>query len=166
MSDDFKNRIEEKDGCWLWKKSINSDGYGHLHYEGKPMLAHRVSYTLFTGPIAAGLIVRHLCPHHFKHCVNPDHLTIGTHKDNMEDKKKEGRCRKGVLQPEQVDEFLDNYPCMSAKYSKGAKKMYIRMMAQQFGVQDQALRLIIAGYSWKKKLYGIPALPTQPIQPT
>lgn len=70
-------------GCWIWDGSITRDGYGHLPFRQRYMGAHRASYLAFKGDIANGLDVCHQCD--VKLCINPDHLFLGTRRDNMQD---------------------------------------------------------------------------------
>ena len=79
---------EPMTGCWLWEKAIVK-GYGQLKVKGKSVKAHRLSYALFVGPIENGLLVCHKCD--TTQCVNPEHLFIGTVKDNKLDEIKKGR---------------------------------------------------------------------------
>lgn len=67
-------------GCWEWKRSLNSRGYGLISEKGVVMLAHRVGYELLVGPIAEGMTVDHLCRN--KRCVNPGHFEIVTRSEN------------------------------------------------------------------------------------
>ena len=76
-------------GCWLWTQALKGDGYGHKHYEGKYQSAHRISWKLNRGPIPDGMFVLHHCD--VMRCVNPDHLFLGTHEDNMRDAHEKGR---------------------------------------------------------------------------
>ena len=80
---------EPTSGCWLWKRAINSAGYGLIGKEGKLYTAHRISWELHNGPIPEGIQVCHKCD--VKYCVNPDHLFLGTQKDNMDDAVRKGR---------------------------------------------------------------------------
>lgn len=80
---------KDPSGCWLWQAYKDSDGYGQLQVEGRSVGAHRVSWELTNGPIPEGIFVCHTCD--VCSCVNPDHLFIGTHTDNMRDKVKKGR---------------------------------------------------------------------------
>lgn len=54
-----------------------------MSFQNRSRGAHQVSYILFKGPIPKGLVVRHLC--HHTYCVNPDHLEVGTNKQNRQD---------------------------------------------------------------------------------
>ena len=78
------------DGCWLWRGS-KGDRYGTIWIPalGKTVLVHRHSYRLHHGEIPEGLLVMHKCD--VPLCVNPDHLMVGTPKDNMQDMIAKGR---------------------------------------------------------------------------
>lgn len=86
----FKRRTIEN-GCWLLKPSPSNKGYAKIEVNGVNKRAHRISYETFVGPIPKGLLVLHHCD--VRHCVNPEHLWIGTHKDNTQDMIKKGRDR-------------------------------------------------------------------------
>lgn len=89
-----KYEINEVTDCWEWKKATNNIGYGMFRWtKGIMRTAHRVSYELFKGPIPKGMIVCHTCDN--PKCVNPDHLWVGTNKDNFDDMVKKGRHKFG-----------------------------------------------------------------------
>jgi len=86
-------RVERQpeSGCWLWIGHVHHSGYGL--YNGKS--AHRLVFTTLTGTDLTGKLLCHTCD--VKHCVNPDHLFVGTQRDNMQDMYQKGRqpSRKG-----------------------------------------------------------------------
>jgi len=85
-----KIKISEK-GCWEWQRALHKQGYGSLNYKYKPVLAHRIFWELTNGKIPFGLKVCHHCDN--PKCINPDHLFLGTQKDNMQDAFQKGRWK-------------------------------------------------------------------------
>ena len=91
----IKDRIRERvaideRGCWLWLGQLFKDGYGQIAIgRDSPKRAHRISYAEFCGPIPAGMWVLHKCD--TPACVNPEHLFLGTAKDNTQDMLAKGR---------------------------------------------------------------------------
>jgi hypothetical protein len=86
--------------CWLWTGEINEGGYGLLYIKEKARPAHRVSWELNRGSIPEKLKVCHKCDN--PPCVRPDHLFLGTQRDNVYDMIKKGRMglrgqNKGVI---------------------------------------------------------------------
>jgi hypothetical protein len=87
-------------GCWLWQ-GAKRDGYGRFWFRGEPQNAHRVAWQLVRGDIPPGVFVLHRCD--VRACVNPDHLFLGMHSDNMADMKAKGRAVSGlVLYPDRA----------------------------------------------------------------
>lgn len=86
-------------GCWKWLGSWSGEDYGIFGVNGKLKRVHRISWILVNGAIPDGLDILHKCDN--RRCLNPDHLFIGTHQDNMTDKsekyraKYNGLCKRG-----------------------------------------------------------------------
>ncbi len=89
--------IDETTGCWEWNLSKQSNGYGQMKHEGKMKRAHRVSFEAFNGPIPSRMEVMHKCDN--RGCVNPKHLSLGTHQANMIDMVEKGRVKRGQDHP-------------------------------------------------------------------
>ncbi len=77
-------------GCWLWLAATYEKGYGAFALDGKKTIqAHRASWEIYRGEIPKGMCVLHKCDTPM--CVNPDHLFLGDHQDNMDDMRRKGR---------------------------------------------------------------------------
>ena len=70
-------------GCWEWRGGRQPFGHGYVNYGGAGVLAHRLAYETWVGPIPDGHVVRHKCDN--PPCINPDHLETGTLADNARD---------------------------------------------------------------------------------
>lgn len=75
--------------CWLWTGMVTTGGYGAIESEGQPRRAHIVSWRLHKGDVPDGMCVLHRCD--VRRCVNPDHLWLGTKKQNSVDMVQKGR---------------------------------------------------------------------------
>ena len=113
--------IIHPDGCWEVKSLARDwDGYIRIKYHNKDTRCHRVVYQTFNGPIPDNYKVRHTCHHRYCNC--PDHLIIGTHKQNMEDKKdnpEEYKTPKRLSTEERTEAQQDKdstIPQMASKY--------------------------------------------------
>lgn len=86
--------IDEDSGCWLWTGPFGRGGYGQFTYNYRRTSAHRAAYEIFIGLIPPGhghhgTCVLHRCD--VRHCVNPDHLFLGTVQENVVDMMQKGR---------------------------------------------------------------------------
>ena len=88
VEDRFWSRVKKTSKCWEWQGTKLKTGYGVVSIKGKNIRAHRIAYELTKGKIPQGYGVCHTCDN--PSCVKPDHLWIGTHKENMEDRNKKG----------------------------------------------------------------------------
>lgn len=94
--DRFWEKVHKTPTCWIWTASTTEFGYGQLLADGKRQDAHRLSWVLHYGPIPEGKCVLHNCPGGDNPaCVRPDHLWLGTKKDNAQDALQKGRLACG-----------------------------------------------------------------------
>lgn len=87
----FLAKVKKTDTCWIWTGSAQR--YGRFRLSGKLYLAHRISYELFIKRPPDELCVLHKCD--VTKCVNPEHLFLGTQKDNALDREAKGRGEAG-----------------------------------------------------------------------
>lgn len=141
------NAQDGLDCCWVWQGSqFGNTGYGQIQYRGYPVRAHRLSWELIVGPIPEGLHVCHTCDNRL--CINPRHLFVGTHKDNMDDMRRKGREnfakgeRVGVSKMTE-DQVLE----MRRLWATGQHR--ICDLARMFGLTHVPVICIIRRKTWK-----------------
>lgn len=83
----------EDDECWGWRGTKDNDGYGSMGAFGVQTHAHRYSWLINFGAIPPGMFVCHKCDN--PECTNPNHLFLGTPKDNIHDAMRKGRFHGG-----------------------------------------------------------------------
>lgn len=131
--------------CVLWKGATAGTGltYGNFKVGKRTMLAHRVAYEIFRGPIPQGLCVLHKCD--VPTCVNPAHLFLGTRQDNMDDRNQKGRQASGERQGRAKLSYKIVREMRKA-YAAGATQS---ALARKYGISTQNARLAILGVTWK-----------------
>jgi hypothetical protein len=82
------NLVLAENGCWEFTGTKTPKGYGRISFNGVHEYTHRVSWILHNGPIPKGLVILHSCDN--PPCCNPEHLSVGTHKDNSRDMVRKG----------------------------------------------------------------------------
>lgn len=135
----------KQDGCWGWNGYLN-DGYGTLSMGNLGIIrAHRASWMIHKGDIPKELIVLHNCDN--RSCVNPDHLRLGTHKDNADDKYKRGRSNHHHGESHFFSK-LDNEKVKQIRCCLG-KGISCRELSKKFNVSWHAIYNIRSGKTWR-----------------
>ena len=129
--------IDQETGCHNWNKCLQNGGYGQMGINGKMKSVHRVSYELHNGKIPVGMCVLHRCDN--PKCCNPEHLFVGTHQDNTDDKMAKGR-QASILTLEKVKEIRKKFVEIST----------CKQLALEYGVCYHTIRDIIANRTWKE----------------
>lgn len=130
--------------CWLWSAGKFCNGYGSVRTRGKVRLAHRESYEDANGiGSAAGFVVRHRCD--VRACVNPAHLEIGTHADNVRDKMERGRCRVAGVNSKISEADAQD---IRAAYVYGSSTNGQYALARRFGVSRTHIGRILRRETW------------------
>jgi hypothetical protein len=127
------------DECWNWSGAITkTTGYGRAVIYGVFEDAHRVSWRLMHGdlPILPGFEVCHHCDN--RACINPNHLFLGTHSENMRDARNKGHITGQKLQLRDADEIR-------AAVAAGEST---RSVAAAYGVSRSTVRDIVSGRTW------------------
>lgn len=146
------NIIEERSipvpecGCWIWLMTTGyrhgGVSYGRIYQKGLPVFAHRASWHIHKGPIPEGMNVLHKCD--TPACVNPDHLFLGTHQDNMRDRGNKGRSASlsgeqnhssKVTEQQAISIIVDDRPYQE--------------IADQYGISYVQVKSIKSGRAWK-----------------
>lgn len=129
--------------CWEWMGSRNKGnrGYGQFWIGHTFVGAHRFSYELHHGKIPDGLEVCHHCDN--PACVNPDHLFLGTHKENEEDKKSKNRQARGkaVVHQNKINEN-------DVVNIRNSAKSYDEI-SKEYGISSAMVYYIKSRRSWK-----------------
>ncbi len=133
-------------GCWEWTGHIGSNGYGQIKAFGRMVSAHVFAFTLYKGPVPDNLQVLHSCDN--PSCVNPHHLFLGSHADNVSDKCKKGRGRfRPHLGSKNGCSKLTEEQVKEIRELKG--RVIQTVMAERYGVSQALISLILLKKGWK-----------------
>lgn len=106
--DALETKEEMPNGCWEYRGPVSESGYGYIYDKGtkKTWGVHRLAWTQAYGEIPPKMCVCHKCDN--RSCIRPDHLFLGTHRDNVLDKESKGRHfgEPGVREAE-VKEYIE-----------------------------------------------------------
>jgi HNH endonuclease len=147
----LEERFEEKyisepnTGCWLWTACLDDKGYGGIMYQKIYRKAHRVSAFLYgiLNDLKSPLHVCHKCD--TPQCVNPNHLFVGTNRDNAQDRARKGRnaSKKGELNGQCILSLGDVVWIKQNLHLSNSK------LGAKFGVHRKTIYSIRTGKNWK-----------------
>ena len=137
-------RVTES-GCWLWTGTVGDTGYGWIHINGGRIRAHRYSWKIHMGDIPAGMYVLHKCD--VRLCVNPGHLFLGTHQDNMRDATIKGRMSRGEKCG--TGKLSNNQALEIKRRLKTGEYNTLAALGVEYGVSGASIEDIKAERTWR-----------------
>jgi hypothetical protein len=145
----FWSKVKKGPDCWLWQGNVTSANYGQF-----VVRAHRMAIELTRGPIPDGMIVLHTCDN--PRCVNPAHLWVGTHRENVLDSVTKGRW---PTKGRKVNHFGESNPAarigwkqVSEIRAKYKPHLYTApMLAKEYGLSASHVSSIIEMKTWSPR---------------
>jgi predicted XRE-type DNA-binding protein len=147
-----KAKIKGPEDCWEWDAAIIR-GYGAFRFLRIMSYAHRVSWTLTYGEIPKGLQVLHKCDNQL--CINPKHLFLGTHIDNMKDMNSKGRGRwdSAPCGENSKNHKLTTDQVLEIRNLFEKKQLTQKRISELFKVSTSTISLIVNKKYWKHLLF-------------
>lgn len=140
----FWSMVDQSGDCWPWLGRLDRGGYGRLGFYDRNWWAHRLALHLSGTTVPAEMDVLHRCDN--PRCCRPDHLFLGTAKDNARDMVAKGRQRG----PKGETHHLAKLNIDDVQWIRTLQGL-VRpgVMAKGFGISHAALHSIVHGKSWK-----------------
>ncbi len=143
---------KQENGCWTYTGFKGDGGYGQIGVRGVHHLAHRLMWELWNKQVAPSeLVVRHTCIGN-PACINPEHLILGTQKQNIQDCIDQGRFKPSARGSKNSNAKLTEEAVVKMKSLRnptdGSKPVPFRVISEQFGVSYSAAYMAIKGTQW------------------
>lgn len=145
IAERFWKKVDKSGECWLWTGNKDKHGYGRIRCDHRKIRVHRVSFMIKFGEIPTGLCVCHKCDN--PPCVNPEHLFLGTHADNIKDMFAKHRNNPPRGQRNHSAKLNERKVRLIRKIVS-SHSMSNRRIAKRFGVSSQSIDAIANGRSW------------------
>jgi hypothetical protein len=150
--EEFWERVEHRgpDDCWTWLGSTDKDGYGLWHKFANERRSNRITWTIENGPVPKGLFVLHHCD--FPACCNPNHLWLGTAKDNTQDAIRKGRL---INPPRMIGEAnigggkLTEVDVFEIRRLRATGRFTLKQLGAMFKVTFGMIGHIVSRRAWK-----------------
>jgi len=133
-------------GCWDWIAARYQNGYGYVRipHTRKNTMAHRMAWMLTYGEIPDGMYVCHHCDN--PSCVNPEHLFLGTQKDNMRDMNNKKRSNHQGIHNSQAKITKHDADIIRARTTLGEPR---RWLAIEYGLAKSTVQAVITAKTWR-----------------
>ena len=146
----FWTKVDKSGECWEWTANLYSNGYGQFYLNGTMVLSHRLSYVM-NHPLTIDLwkhreiFVCHRCDN--PRCVNPAHLFLGTHTDNMKDMVAKGRGKQVKGEKHGRSKLTEtDVREIRTKYANGGVSQ--RQLALEYSVPHSSICVLINRKTW------------------
>jgi len=149
LTKSLKRFVVTKSGCWEFTGFLDKDGYGRIRVKGKDMGAHRAMWIHAFGNPSPGMFVCHTCDN--RKCINPEHLFLGTNRDNLADMRAKGRSllgRPGNAIGEKNGQAVLNEQSVREIRAAAIAGAPRAKLAERFGVTVVAIGLVLSRKRW------------------
>lgn len=144
LEERFITKIHKTASCWNWIAGKGWNGYGRFKFQGKMIKAHRFSYLLYIGDIPENMLILHSCNN--RACVNPEHLLLGNHTQNMQHRQESNR---------QVQGEKHHQAKLTDKKVKEIRKLYSsqkisqKKLSEKYNIGTTQISRIINNQNWR-----------------